>query len=114
MRIHPELQPFKAAAGRADTQDRDAGLRRACRDFEGLLIEQMLAAMRRSVPESGLFGSSPAASIYESIRDQELARDLAGHGGLGLADALYRQLRRGEVAAGQERPLRADQDQDQE
>ena len=94
MRIQPDIQQLKAAAGRADTQDRDDGLRQACRDFEGLLLEQMLAAMRRSVPESGLFGTSAAAGIYESIRDQELAEDLAGRGGLGLADALYQQLSR--------------------
>ncbi len=91
MRIQPEVPLLKSAGLRADREG-NGELRQACREFEGLLLEQMLAAMRRSVPESGLFGSSPAAEIYASLRDQDLAKELAGQGGIGLADALYRQL----------------------
>ncbi len=93
MRIDTLTPQFKPGPADADKQN-DGRLLQACRDFEGLLLEQMLASMRRSVPKSGLFGDSPASEIYESMRDEQLARDLAARGGLGFADALYHQLSR--------------------
>ncbi len=86
-------QYLKSAAGAADTTT-EGRLKKACRDFESLMLQQMLSSMHKSIPDGGLFGESPGQEIYQSLRDEELAKTLADRGGLGLADALYRQMSR--------------------
>jgi len=49
-------------------------------------------AMREATPQGGLFDSEHTR-MFQSLHDQQLASDLATRGsGLGLADAIYRQL----------------------
>lgn len=71
--------------------EKDGALREAAEQFEGLFIQQMLAAMRKTVPEDGLFSSSEEGT-FRSLADQQLAQDLARSGDFGIADALVRQL----------------------
>ena len=78
-------------AGSADT--RDEQLMGVARQFESLLIHQMLKSMRRTVQKSDLMNSF-SLQQYESMLDEEIAREMAEHKGLGLADMLYHQLRR--------------------
>lgn len=73
-------------------------LRSACRDLEALFIQQLLSAMRRTVPKSGLIDGGRAEEIATSMLDAELSKSMAGAGGLGLAEVLERELSR--AAAG--------------
>ena len=75
----------------ADTV-KEAKLRKSCKDFEAIIIKQMLTTMRKSVPKSGLFNNSFSDDIYQSMSDEELAKNLAHTKGMGLGDVLYRQL----------------------
>lgn len=71
---------------------KEAKLRKSCKDFEAIILKQMLTTMRKSVPKSGLFNSSFADDIYQSMSDEELANNLAHNKGMGLGDTLYNQL----------------------
>lgn len=75
----------------ADTSNKD-NLQKACRDFESVMIEQMITIMRRSAPKEGIFGKSYAEDMLQSMQDEQLAKSLADKGGMGLGDALYNQL----------------------
>lgn len=66
--------------------------REVAREFEAMLLAQMIAAMRKTVPESGLLGASAHRQVFDGVFDLELARVLGGDNGLGLADVLTRQL----------------------
>jgi flagellar protein FlgJ len=59
--------------------------------FEALFIDQMLQAMRKATYRSDLFNSD-SLKTYESMFDKEIAEELARAGGVGLADALEKQL----------------------
>ena len=83
--------PLKQASGAADTKE-EAKLKKACTDFEALLLNQMLAVMRKSVPKSGLFSGGHAEEVFQSMQDEKLTEHLAASGGLGFADKLYAQL----------------------
>lgn len=84
---------LKKTGQAADTNKDDAKLEKACHDFEAIIIQQMLTVMRKSVPKDGLFGSDGyAQDMYQSMNDENLAKQMASGKGIGLADTLYQQL----------------------
>ncbi len=76
---------------KADT-DKEAKLQKACKDFEAIFLKQMLTTMRKSIPKSGLFNDGFANDMYQSMADDQLAKDLSHEKGMGIGDVLYRQL----------------------
>jgi murein DD-endopeptidase MepM/ murein hydrolase activator NlpD len=80
-----------------DHEDRE--LKKACHDFEAVFTYQLLKSMRRTVEKCDLFHGGQGEDIYESMLDQELAKDLAGVGSSSLGNLLYKQLRTGPSAA---------------
>lgn len=76
----------------ADISDRDRELKEACKGFETMFLQMMYRQMRKTVPESPMFGKSNAMDIFEDMRDTELMKKTAEAGGIGLADLLYKQL----------------------
>lgn len=65
-----------------------------CREFEAIFLNMMLQQMRRTVPDSGLTEKSYARELYESMQDEEIAKEMSKGQGVGLAQQLYRQLSR--------------------
>lgn len=83
--------PFKKIDQTADTP-KEGKLKEACQNFEAIIIQQMLTAMRKTVPKDGLFASGYAEDMYQSMYDEGLSKEIASGKGLGLADILYQQL----------------------
>ncbi len=73
-------------------RDRAAALKEACRDFEAFFIYQLLKDLRRTIPKGDFLPQAPGKEVYQSLFDQEVAREISQSGGLGLADVLYQQL----------------------
>lgn len=71
---------------------RDKELKEACKGFETMFLQMMYREMRKTVPDSPMFGKSNAMSIFEDMRDTELMKKTADSGGIGLADLIYKQL----------------------
>ncbi len=67
-------------------------MRKACVDFEAIILQQMITTMRKSVPKGGLFESSYANETWQSMQDEELTKNIAAGGGIGLGEALYKEL----------------------
>jgi flagellar protein FlgJ len=65
----------------------------ALREFEHLFLYQLLREMRKTVPKSGLLGSSPAHSFFEEQLDDHFAEKMAESGQLGIAREIDTQLR---------------------
>ena len=83
-----------ASADAAKAAAQDKKLKQACEGFEEMFMEIMYKQMRDTVPENSLFGSSNADKILESMRDSELMKQASASGGIGLADILYRQMKK--------------------
>ncbi len=67
-------------------------LRKACTDFESLMIYHMMKFMRQSVPQNGFLSGGPGQDIYQSLFDQEVSKNLALRSGLGIGEKIYRQM----------------------
>lgn len=70
----------------------DAKLKRACQDFESVLVTYMLGQMRNTVQKTDLFGSSEKEDMFQGMLDQETAKDISTNGSMGIADMMYKQL----------------------
>ncbi len=82
----------------ATHNNKDKEMMEVARKFEGILIHQMLKAMRKTVQKSELLNSF-SLQQYESMMDEEIANEMAKHKGIGLADSLFYQLSRLENAS---------------
>ncbi len=66
----------------------------ACCQFEAIFLQQMMQAMRKTVPESDVMPRSYANNMYDSMMDQAIAESGSKQAPLGLAINIYRQLER--------------------
>ena len=77
---------------RADAaNDPSENLDEVSRRFEGLFLDILIKAMRKSVIKSDLLGSE-VQNTYQQMFDQEISRELSGSGGIGLAQVIRDQL----------------------
>ena len=94
---------------RADGGDREA-LREAARQFEAQMLHMMLQAMRQAV-ERDESNNSGTQDLYQEMMDREVALLVARSGGVGMAEAMVRQLDTlGITSAAPAAPDDADQD----
>lgn len=64
-------------------------LREASQDFEAIFIKQMLDAMRKNVPKSGLLDGGMAGEIFEDMLYEERSKLMARTSPFGIADMIY-------------------------
>ena len=57
-----------------------------------MLVMEMYKAMRKAVPDGGLFEKSMAKDTYQEMFDMEIARKTASGSGIGIAEVMYRQM----------------------
>lgn len=67
-------------------------LRRAAEEFEALFLAEMLAPIFETMETDGPFGGGSAERIYRSLMVQEYGKALTQSGGVGIADAVEREL----------------------
>lgn len=76
------------AEARAQTPE---AIEKTARQFEGLLLQQMLKSMRQASPGDALLGGGQMG-FYQDMFDQQLSAQLSGQSGIGIAKLLVRQL----------------------
>lgn len=91
MDVNP-INKINASNPASDVQTKNQKLREACSDFEAMFLDRMFQSMKKTLPGDGIFGKSHQKEIYESLYYQEMSKKIARGKGLGIAEALYRQL----------------------
>ncbi len=61
--------------------------------FESLFVNQLLATMRDSIPESDLLPDSHGEKVFHSMLDREYAKIVSKSNGLGLGKMVYEELK---------------------
>lgn len=72
---------------------KDVALRQACTQLEGIFLEQLMKAMRATIPDGGVVDGGVGEDVFTGLFDEHIARTAAERVDGSLADALYRQLR---------------------
>jgi flagellar protein FlgJ len=85
---------FAARLEAAARNNDDKELKKACQEFEAIMLDMIYKQMKATVIKSDLVETEPGREIFESMLDEELTSEAAKAGGLGLADSLYKQLSR--------------------
>lgn len=84
------MRAFKKAAKPESPEQQK--LMKACRDFESVMLGSVLKQMRATVQSSDPLNQGAANDTFRGMLDEEMSKSMATHGGIGLADSIYRQL----------------------
>jgi Rod binding domain-containing protein len=90
--INPAAAQPAAAAAAAPAIDRNSPAYKAAQDFESVFLGQMVAQMYTGLDAEGPFGGGFAEQTYRSLLYQEIGRQMAAGGGVGIADAVYAEM----------------------
>ncbi|HEX7005739.1 MAG TPA: rod-binding protein [Alphaproteobacteria bacterium] len=85
----PAVQP---SARPAPAKNRE--LRQVAQEFEALFLAQMMANMFSGIDPNGPFGGGPGEVAFRDMLNQEYAKVMARSGGVGVADAVMREILR--------------------
>ncbi len=69
-------------------------LKKTCRDFEAIMIAQMIKVMYESLPKDSMIKDNAANSIYKSMYIEALSDKMAENSNLGLADEMFESLKK--------------------
>lgn len=87
-----QLERLRNAGLSSGSEERDRALLGLSYEFEKILLEQMMASMRKTVKSDGIFGQSLGGSMYMEMFDTEIINQSVGSYSMGLAETIYRQL----------------------
>ncbi|MBK5919510.1 hypothetical protein CCR80_00455 [Rhodothalassium salexigens] len=65
---------------------------KAATKFESMFLAQMLAPMMDTIPTDGPFGGGPGGEMFRSMLTEELGKEMAKSGGIGIADMIRQEL----------------------
>jgi Rod binding domain-containing protein len=88
--VAPEMPVERLADNAAMSEQEKIG--ELSKQFESLLVRQILAEAQKPVFQSKYADNSFAGSIYRDLNVQHLADGISQAGGLGLAGVLQQQL----------------------
>ena len=87
-----DLQEASVLAQDLPQPEESLDLQKACQEFESIFIHFLLKTMRESIPTGTLLDKAPGEDMYASLFDQELAKNIAQRGGIGISQMLLREL----------------------
>lgn len=89
-----KTQKFAEALEKASKQKEkdEKELLKSCQELESVFLNQILSAMRATIPKSDLMGNSFATDVWESMLYEEYANQMSKTQTTGLAEILFKQL----------------------
>lgn len=98
----PTLSPTDLLASQKLDKPQGPNAKQAAQDFEAVYLAQMLKPMFDTIEVDPLFGGGAAEETWRGMMVEEMGRQIARNGGVGLADFVEKEmLRLQEVADGQ-------------
>lgn len=86
--------PMSPAPANRDADPRQAEMRRVAEEFESIFLAQMMAPMFEGIQTDGLGGGGIGEETFRPMLIEQYAAALSKAGGVGIADAVMRELMR--------------------
>lgn len=67
---------------------------KVARDFEALLLKQMIDSMWNTVPKEGLLSGSNEENMYRDMLNQALATSISEGKGIGVKEVIMKDINR--------------------
>lgn len=71
---------------------RNKDIKDASIQLEAIILKMMFNDMWKTVPKDKLFGDDNTMEIWRDMYNEELTKNMALNGGIGLQDFIYQQL----------------------
>jgi Rod binding domain-containing protein len=89
----PVAATSPAPVGRTLSPAQIAKTRKSAQDFEAMALGQLLQPMFNTVDTSkGLFGGGKGEAAWKPMMVDEMAKAMAKSGGIGIADAVFKEM----------------------
>ena len=98
-RLLPELRPSTPRVPAPHSIREPEQVRESAREFEAFFIGQIANLMFSGLGGDGYLSAGPGESIYRSMMAEEFGRGAARAGGIGISDALQREILKLQEAA---------------
>jgi len=85
-------QPIDPTKAQLTPEQKVHRLKGAATDFEGLLIHQMMQDMEKTLDKGNLVGGDLSGNVYSGILTAAVAKSMAEHQSMGLADQIYKNV----------------------
>lgn len=72
--------------------DKLAKLKSVAQEFEGVMLNELLAPMFEGLSTDGLGGGGQGEEMFRPMLVDQYAKGMAAHGGIGVADAVLKEL----------------------
>lgn len=82
---------LRGAKGHSDEE-----IGKAASQFEALLLQQMMTAMWKAVPNEGLLSGSREEALYRDMLNQAVAENIANGRSIGVKDVVMKELQKTE------------------
>jgi len=89
--VTPNLLQSPGVQSAAELAKRGA-IRETAEKFEGSFLSIMLQQMFEGVETSAPFGGGPGETMFKSFMTEAMAKKMAAHGGVGIADQVGREM----------------------
>ena len=89
--IKASVMPFEQMAANSHIPEKEK-VKEACRQFEAVLLRQILGEARKTVIQSPGSDNSNTAGIYNDMINNQMADSISQSGAFGLAKSLQAQL----------------------
>ncbi len=94
-----KINEFEKVLSEANKNLDDEELRGACEEFETYFIQTMYKEMLKTVnDEKSFIKKNQGERIFTDMLNEERAKESVKGGGIGLADMMYAQMKREQIA----------------
>ena len=80
------------ATSKAENSPQHRKARAAAEEFEAFFLSQILNNMSAGIQTDETFGGGESEKIFRSMLNDEYATSMSRRGGIGIADAVYREI----------------------
>lgn len=91
--IPVEVRQLTSMGSSLDMNKR-AAAKKAAEDFESVFVAQMMEPMFQGLKTDGMFGGGSGEQVFRSLMIQEVGKEIAAAGGVGVSDAVYGEMLR--------------------